>query len=327
MGKRTTPPRSFNTIRQTQCEQRASRKRKSRLVLLALCATLILLALVGVTAIICSIADSIGSANPNGNNNSADVVYQQFTKTESGIAYGELILINKSHKYTFPSTATSALVNMRDELAELENNDIYSFSKSGKFLLNKTATDAFHQMMETYYEWSEGEGDVIVTTAYRSENDQETLHNQSSSSARPGYSDHHSGYCIALKELSESHWIYENCHKYGFTIRYLDDKSEITGISDYRECLRYVGVAHATYMKENDLCLEEYVELLSKDYPFDGSHLSFKGADGNDYEVYYIALSGDEITTVDVPKNYSYTISGDNVGGFIVTVNLDAPIE
>ncbi len=328
MGKRTTPPRSFNTIRQSQSEQRAKRKQKSRIVFLALCATLVLLAITVVVFLICSIADAIGSANPGGGNgNSKDIVYQQYTKTESGIAYGELILINKDNKYTFPSTATSALVNMRDAREELEREDLYSFSKSSQYRLNATALDAFHQMMIKYYDWSDGEGDIVVTTTYRTYEEQESLSNQSSTSARPGYSDHHSGYCIAIKAVSDTHWIYENCHKYGFIVRYPDDKTEQTGIEDYKECLRYVGVAHATYMKENNLCLEEYVALLAKNHKFGGDHLSVEGADGDKYEIYYVPLSDDEITTVDVPSNYAYTISGDNNGGFIVTVNLDDPIE
>lgn len=325
MGKRNTPPRSFNTIRHTQCEQRAKRKRKSRFVFLALCASLILLALVGLITAICAITDAIASAPP-ANNNSRDVIYRQFTKTESGIEYGELILINKDHKYAFPSTATSALVNMREELAKLEDKNIYAFSKSSKYLLNKTALDAFHAMMITYSEWSEGEDDVIVTTTYRTFEEQESLSNVSSTSQRAGHSDHHSGYCIALKALSDSHWIYQNCHKFGFVVRYPDGKSDVTGVKDYKECLRYVGVAHATYMKEHGLCLEEYVKLLSE-HPFDGEHLAVEGADGNSYEIYYVSLSGKELTTVDVPSNYSYTLSGNNSDGFIVTVNLDDPIE
>ena len=325
MGKRTTPPRSFNTIRQTQCDRRAERQRKRRVVLLALCVTVVLLAVAGIATLVCMIVDGVASSNPGGNNNSSDIVYSQHTKTESGLEYGALILINKDHKYSFPSTATAELVDMREERSKLDNEEIYYFTKSGQYLLNKNAVEAFHEMMIAYDEWSDGEGDVGVSTTYRSKKDQETLSNQSSSNARPGYSDHHSGYCIAIKKLSDSHWIYQNCHKYGFVVRYPDDKSDVTGIDDYKECLRYVGVAHATYMKENDLCLEEYVELLAEDHVFGEEHLSVEGADGNDYEIYYVPLSDGEVTTVDVPDNYSYTFSGDNDSGFIITVNLSDP--
>ena len=321
MGKRTTPPRSFNTIRQTQCEVRAKRKRTSRIVLLALCAILALLMVAGIVTLICSIADLIGNGNKG--NNSGDVEYQQFTKTESGIAYGELILINKDHKYTFPSTATSELVNLRDELAKLDES-VYSFSKSGKYLLNKTAVDAFNQMMLAYYEWSEGEDDIVVTTTYRDYEEQEGLNNRNpNTSTKPGYSDHHSGYCIAIKAISKTHWIYENCHEYGFVVRYPDDKSDVTGVEDYMECLRYVGIAHATYMKEQNLCMEEYVEML-KSYT-DEKPLKINGADGRYYEVWYVAVDGS--ATVKHPTNYAYTVSGTNEGGVVVTVDRSEALE
>ena len=49
------------------------------------------------------------------------------------------------------------------------------------------------------------------------------------------------------------------------------------------------------------------------------------GADGNSYEVFYVAKSSGDLTTIEIPKGYAYTVSGDNVGGFIVTVNLSQP--
>ena len=57
-------------------------------------------------------------------------------------------------------------------------------------------------------------------------------------------------------------WLANNAHKYGFVMRYPDAKSDITGVSGYESAYRYVGVAHATYMYNNNLCLEEYVSYL-----------------------------------------------------------------
>jgi hypothetical protein len=51
-------------------------------------------------------------------------------------------------------------------------------------------------------------------------------------------------------------------------------------------------------------------------------HLSVTGTDGNQYEIYYVPASDTELTTIKVPKDLPYTISGDNDSGFIVTVNL-----
>ena len=78
-------------------------------------------------------------------------------------------------------------------------------------------------------------------------------------------------------------------------------------------------------MTEHSLCLEEYVELLRTQYT-GSNHLSVKDASGESYEVYYVPASANELTTIQVPENYAYTVSGDNIGGFIVTVCLDRPI-
>jgi D-alanyl-D-alanine carboxypeptidase len=187
------------------------------------------------------------------------------------------------------------------------------------------ALTAFNKMMMDYYSLSAEDGSVTISTAYRSYTDQDNIYQQYKS-VKAGFSDHHSGYCIALSELETSHWIYENCTKYGFVLRYPDNKVSETNVSGYTECLRYVGVAHATYMSRNDLCMEEYIELL-KTYDYD-NHLKISGMDGNDYEVYYVTASAeDEIITFNVPSNYAYTVSGNNDGGFIVTVNLSDPLE
>ena len=160
-----------------------------------------------------------------------------------------------------------------------------------------------------------------------------------SSSVAAGYSEHHTGLVFSLSlsknslnmEMSEYADFLEMCHLYGFIQRYPDGKSKLTGVSNYGECLRYVGVAHATYMAENGLCLEEYVDLLRKNHTStkgtDGKHLAVDtNRDGTaDYAVYYVPKNGSaDLTTVYIPSGMSYTVSGDNMGGFIVTVTLNS---
>ena len=55
-------------------------------------------------------------------------------------------------------------------------------------------------------------------------------------------------------------WLKEHCAEYGFIWRYSEEKSDITGISNEPWHFRYVGVEAATYIMENNLCLEEYME-------------------------------------------------------------------
>ena len=55
-------------------------------------------------------------------------------------------------------------------------------------------------------------------------------------------------------------WLDENAYKYGFVKRYPEDKTDITGISNEPWHYRYVGTTVAKIMKEENLCLEEYLE-------------------------------------------------------------------
>ncbi len=57
-------------------------------------------------------------------------------------------------------------------------------------------------------------------------------------------------------------WLKNNSYKYGFILRYPQDKEDITGIIYEPWHYRYVGVEAATYIYENNLTLEEFIESL-----------------------------------------------------------------
>lgn len=86
--------------------------------------------------------------------------------------------------------------------------------------------------------------------------------------ALPGASEHQSGLAIDISvdnTLTERFastkagiWLSENSYKYGFVLRYPKDKTHITGIVFEPWHFRYVGKVHATIMKNQNLCLEEY---------------------------------------------------------------------
>ncbi len=56
-------------------------------------------------------------------------------------------------------------------------------------------------------------------------------------------------------------WMAEHCQEYGFIVRYPEGKEEYYGRACYPGHFRYVGVEAATYIMENDLCLEEFLAL------------------------------------------------------------------
>ncbi len=59
-------------------------------------------------------------------------------------------------------------------------------------------------------------------------------------------------------------WLMENSWKYGFTLRYPDGKSEVTGIIYEPWHYRYVGKELAKELYELDLCMEEYFAMLTQ---------------------------------------------------------------
>ena len=59
-------------------------------------------------------------------------------------------------------------------------------------------------------------------------------------------------------------WLSEHCTEYGFVHRFPSGKEDITGVMYEPFHFRYVGVDAAKYMKENNLCLEEFWELFGE---------------------------------------------------------------
>ena len=89
--------------------------------------------------------------------------------------------------------------------------------------------------------------------------------------AVPGTSEHESGLAVDIvsadyqildekqMDTKEQQWLMENSWKYGFILRYPENKSNITGICFEPWHYRYVGKEAAREIMEQGLCLEEYL--------------------------------------------------------------------
>lgn len=315
-------PRSFNTIKYSNREARKQKRELARLSVLGACVTFVLILLALAVFLFCSLADELNGNTPsktpgtNEQNPPSSTETVKLTQDNGKISEGVLVLVNEDHYYN-PASAPD-LVTIEGTQGTPKTYEVLDAT----WKYNRTALQAFNSMMSAYYQMS-GSASIKVTSAYRTAQDQE------GKSTPVGYSDHHTGYCLALRNvlgsyLEGTHYVYTDGHRYGFIQRYPAGKENVTGVSEYTYCIRYVGVPHATYIFQNGICLEEYVELLQKNY-VGGNHLKIQGADGNSYEVFYVAKSSGDLTTIEIPKGYAYTVSGDNVGGFIVTVNLSQP--
>ena len=93
--------------------------------------------------------------------------------------------------------------------------------------------------------------------------------------AVPGTSEHELGLAVDIidtrlwaleweqADLPAQQWLMENCWKYGFILRYPQDKIEITGIIYEPWHYRYVGREFAAELHESGLTLEEYIYSLT----------------------------------------------------------------
>ena len=194
-------------------------------------------------------------------------------------------------------------------------------------------------MFDDYYDIY-GTNDIFVACAFRSYETQDELYRAELENnpetgtelvAPPGYSDHQTGLVFDLDRLSsdiagigfdgtgDTRWFLDNCANYGFIVRYPEDKVNITKYEYEPWHYRYVGVPHALYMYENNLCLEEYIEKIknnTKDNP-----LVVSSAEGETWSMWYEkAYDEGDVTQFAVPKDCECEISGNNVDGFIVTV-------
>lgn len=92
-------------------------------------------------------------------------------------------------------------------------------------------------------------------------------------SARPGSSEHQTGLAFDLNTINDSFaktaegkWINQNCHKYGFIIRYPEGKTDETGYIYESWHLRYVGTELATILYNDGdwITMEAYFGITSQ---------------------------------------------------------------
>lgn len=274
--------------------------------------------------------DLVGGGSESEAATEPKTVYENVSVSNEDVHAGDLILVN---------TDTAYVEENPTEIVSIYDHKTDNYHVSGtETSLRQPALDALNQMLDAFYV-ATGHQDMIVISGYRTTQQQElydadlaeTGGQTSTRVALPGHSEHESGYALDFSLYTdgvqydydgtgEYAWINENCAHYGYVLRYAEDKQETTGIQAEPWHYRYVGQPHATYMMENNVCLEEYLTLL-KNYTAD-EPLSITNWDGEIYQVYYVAAdTSTDSTYVMVPPDAKYTISGNNSDGFIVTVD------
>ncbi len=169
---------------------------------------------------------------------------------------------------------------------DLVETEIGSSEEATNTKLRKEASDALTEMNND----AKKKGySLLVNSAYRSYDDQQEVYDYyfqiydsdtaASLVAIPGCSEHQLGLSVDLTsqsvedgeystfgETNDFEWVEKNAYKYGFIIRYPEDKTDITGTTNEPWHLRYVGKEAAKIIYENDWTLEEYILKYGFDY-------------------------------------------------------------
>ena len=258
--------------------------------------------------------------------------YSTLSKDSDSIHSGDLILVNKEYPCEFDYDAIEegtssdvSFVTVKSILDTKESPKHYTASE-WEVGLDRTAAYAMDAWFEGFYAATSNR-DLRMIGGYRSD---------------AGDPDFRTGRTLTIGIYPESGssnfykaegdyaWLAEHAAEYGFIQRYPEEKDEFfdDSITTRRTAtFRYVGVAAATYITENELCLEEYLEAV-KEYSIDDM-LKIKSGDA-EYGVYYIpANSSSSSTNFSVPGDDTpYVVSGNNMDGFVITVALnDAAAE
>ncbi len=221
---------------------------------------------------------------------------------------GLLILVNQDNHYVFPE----------------ENERVSVYSVLGSLVqyriikgvdMNPTSVNALKSMCEGFYAKTGLTTGLLVNNAFKDGDSVDV----------PGASDYHTANTVQLKTYKAAspmgegdfEWFLHNSYSYGFIQRYPEGKTAVTGEVANKEVYRYVGVCHAWYMYSNNLCLEEYLDLLKNYTPESPLIIDVQN---KSYEVYYQPMQDGIKTEILLPAESAYLLSGNNSDGFIVTI-------
>lgn len=276
------------------------------------------------------------------------VLWKTETIDNSLLGEGDLILVNYNYPYDDADT-----ISVKDVYGN--KNKYYQVSNTN-IKLTPIALDAFNAMTEAFYDET-GSDDMMIVSGYRNVQSQRDIYNDRVASqgeelaalyvATPGYSEHHtglamdlsfytdSGASVSIEEYEYGNWIDEHCAEYGYVLRYPSDKVDITKIGYEFWHYRYVGKPHAQIMTDMHLCLEEYIDFI-KQYTTNTkllwiqpsgltTEVSVSALPSEGTLLYYVPMDTGDTTEVLLPRGNTFnntTISGNNVDGFIITVNI-----
>lgn len=215
--------------------------------------------------------------------------YQDYKKKEPDLKTEKIVLrVNMNLDYDFYTNTKvvnnpkgiDVLVNKYYSLPDgYEPDDLVALPGDyarGGMKLRKEAKEALDELVSAI---RSDNMDIYVQSSYRSYNYQVKLYNNYQAkdgkeaadkySARPGYSEHQTGLCVDIgtkkvsfnnfEKAEEYNWMQNNAYRYGFILRFPQNKEDITGYIYESWHYRYVGKKIAKEIHDGNLSLEEYI--------------------------------------------------------------------
>lgn len=188
--------------------------------------------------------------------------YDEDAIKKTDISLKEMMLVNKFY-------------HLSDDYTP---DNIENISSTYAYDENSTTKEVFKAFKNMWLKAKEEDLSLIITSSYRTYEDQERIWNSYANSkseewadlyaARAGYSEHQTGLALDIvtynstmdnfDDSDEAKWLKKNAHKYGFILRYPKGKENITGYDYEPWHYRYVGVENAKKIYEEGITFDEY---------------------------------------------------------------------
>ena len=291
-----------------------SRSKKMMLVIAATAALLVVALLsLAIVAIVNAVrGNAPEEEEPAPNPNGIPAGYVTTTFPENQIYRGDLIAVNDTYIYNAEANQGLETVTVEQGRAKLDGSALYSSNALGT-PVQKEALDAMNAMLLAFYE-AKGDDYVWVNVntdgIYAAGNTFELRYTTMVKDApKP-----------PITENDIYKWIFDNAYKYGFVQMFEapdeDDAETDTETESQEHIFRYVGTVHAKAMKDKKIATFDAYLTYLREHTSASKNISVT-VDKMTYKIYYIAKDAQQV----VPEKYkdSYTVSGDNMSGYVVT--------
>lgn len=251
-------------------------------------------------------------------------------------AVNPLLIVDAAHPFDPSGAKDLAVIKTTEPPADGKQPSVFTWSNQ----MNAEALTALQRLQKAMTDKFGDEGQLFVNISYTFDiSDVQGGLNIGLSAAKcadknctdPGHSDHATGYAVDIRyndgkyltdavKAEQTAYLQSVCASFGFVQSWVQ-KGLLTQGKTQGDTwhFRYVGVPHALYMAANGLSFDGYMEALRATNI--NKHLSVPSADGaGSYEMYFIGYNANGATDVRVPTGSNYTVWGNGVDGFIVTI-------